>query len=348
MCGICGVLNLSPDAPAVEEAELRDMASVMAHRGPDADGFFVSAGRDVGFGFRRLSIVDLATGDQPMRNEDGSIQLVFNGEIYNHAAWRPLLEARGHVYRSHGDGEAIVHLYEEYGPDCVHHLRGMFTFAIWDARRRRLLLARDRLGVKPLYYTEGGGQLAFGSEIKALLARPGAEPRLDPEALSAYLTFAAVPAPNTLFADVRKLPPGHRLVVDEGVARVERYWAPLPDADLACRRLHTGEYVDLVERMVRESISLRMMSDVPYGAFLSGGLDSSLNVALMAEFGDRTVSTFSVAIDGDDRSNELADARRVADRYGTTHHELVIGEQDFLDYVPRLAWQQDEPLADPV
>jgi asparagine synthase (glutamine-hydrolysing) len=350
MCGICGVLNLSPTASAVDPGELREMATVMAHRGPDADGFFVSPTRDVGFGVRRLSIVDLATGDQPMTNEDGSIQLVFNGEIYNHAAWRPLLEARGHVYRSHGDGEAIVHLYEEYGPDCVHHLRGMFAFAIWDARRRRLLLARDRLGVKPLYFMERGGQLAFGSEIKALLARPGAEPRLDDDSLSAYLTFAAVPAPNTLFADIRKLPPGHRLVVDLDRAspRIERYWEPLPDADLTRRRLQTSEYVDLVETMVRESISLRMMSDVPYGAFLSGGLDSSLNVALMAEFADRTVSTFSVAIEGDDRSNELADARRVADRYGTTHHELVIGEQDFLDYVPRLAWQQDEPLADPV
>jgi asparagine synthase (glutamine-hydrolysing) len=348
MCGICGVLNLGPAAPPVADADLRAMAATMVHRGPDSDGFFLAPDRGVGFGFRRLSIVDLAGADQPMTNEDGTVQLVFNGEIYNHAHWRPRLEARGHVYRSHGDGEAIVHLYEEYGPDCVHQLRGMFAFAIWDARRRRLLLARDRLGVKPLYYTEQGGQLLFGSEIKALLAHPGCRPRLDHEALSAYLTFAATPAPNTLFAGIHKLPPGTRLVVDEGAPRLERYWEPRPDPDLVGRRLPPGEYVERLEALVRESIRLRMMSDVPYGAFLSGGLDSSLNVALMVELADRPVSTFSVAIAGDSRADELDQARRVAQRYGTQHHEVVIGEQDFLHYVPRLAWQQDEPLADPV
>jgi asparagine synthase (glutamine-hydrolysing) len=350
MCGICGVLNLAPAAPPVVEDDVRAMAGTLVHRGPDADGFFFSPGHEVGFGFRRLSIVDLATGDQPMSNEDGSIRLVFNGEIYNHADWRPILEARGHTYRSHCDAEAVIHLYEEYGPDCVDHLRGMFAFAIWDARRRRLLLARDRLGVKPLYYAERDRRLLFGSEIKALLAHPAVAPRLDDEALSAYLTFAAVPAPNTLFEGIRKLPPGHRLVVDvdAGARRLERYWEPSPDPELVGRRLATEEYVDRLEALVRRSIGLRMMSDVPYGAFLSGGLDSSLNVALMVEVADRPVSTFSVAIEGDARADELAEARRVAERYGTRHHEVVIGEQAFLDYFPRLVWHQDEPLADPV
>ncbi len=350
MCGICGVLGLGPDGPTVAADEVRAMAATLAHRGPDAEGWYVSPDARLGLGFRRLSIVDLATGDQPMSNEDGSVWLVFNGEIYNHADHRPTLEARGHVYRSRADSEAIIHLYEEYGPDCVHHLRGMFAFALWDARTRRLLLARDRVGIKPLYYTRVGRRLLFGSEIKALLANDAVERRLDETALSLYLTFAATPAPHTLFEGIRKLAPGHRLIVDaeSGAETLERYWEPLPDPDWQGARRTPGEYVERLEQLVRESIGLRMMSDVPYGAFLSGGLDSSLNVALMAELADRTVSTFSVAIRGDARSNELAQARAVAERYGTQHHEVEIGEQDFLDYMPRLVWHQDEPLADPV
>jgi asparagine synthase (glutamine-hydrolysing) len=285
-----------------------------------------------------------------MANEDGSLWLVFNGEIYNHADHRPSLEARGHVYCSRADSEAILHLYEEHGPDCVHHLRGMFAFALWDARTRRLLLARDRLGVKPLYYAPRPGEFLFASEIKALLAHPRVERRLNDRALSLYLTFAATPAPETLFGGIQKLAPGHRLIVDAdtGEQTLERYWQPLPDpVEAACQRA-PEEYVERLERLVRESIRLRMMSDVPYGAFLSGGLDSSLNVALMAELADRPVSTFSVAIEDDARSDELAHARRVAARYGTRHHEVVIGQRDFLSYLPHLAWQQDEPLADPV
>ena len=306
----------------------------------------------MGMGFRRLSIVDLTTGDQPMSNEDGSIWLIFNGEIYNHAEYRARLEALGHRYRSRGDGEVILHLYEEYGPDCVDYLRGMFAFALWDSRRRRLLLARDRVGIKPLYFAVTSEALLFGSEIKALFAHPraGLSPRLNDEALSLYLTFAAVPPPQTLFAGVEKLPAGHRLIVDadSGERTLERYWEPLPDAELASVTLADEEYVDRVEALVRESIGLHMMSDVPYGAFLSGGVDSSLNVALMAELADRPVATFSVAIEGDGASDELLFARAIAQRYGTQHHEVTIGERDFLDYMPRLVWHQDEPLADPV
>ncbi|HEX8966683.1 MAG TPA: asparagine synthase (glutamine-hydrolyzing) [Chloroflexota bacterium] len=350
MCGICGVLNLSPSADAVQEPTLRSMADTLRHRGPDDDGYFVSPDGQVGFGFRRLSIVDLATGDQPMANEDESVWLVFNGEIYNHAALRPGLESRGHHFRSRCDAEVILHLYEEFGPECVQHLRGMFAFAVWDSRRRRLLLARDRIGVKPVYFAALPHTLLFGSEIKALFSHPALAPRLDEVALSLYLTFAATPAPRTLFEGVQKLPPGHRLIVDAdtGQQRLERYWQPLPAASEQGRRRHPEEYVEGLETLVRESIGLRMMSDVPYGAFLSGGVDSSLNVALMAELADRPVSTFSVAIEGDADSDEFAFAREVAQRYGTQHHEVVIGERDFVDYLPELVWHQDEPLADPV
>src|SRR5438067_4749706 len=231
MCGICGALTFGQSADAVEERTLRAMADTLRHRGPDADGYFLAADGRVGFGFRRLSIVDLATGDQPMSNEDETVWLVFNGEIYNHADHRPSLEARGHRFRSRCDAEVIVHLYEEYGPDCVHHLRGMFAFALWDSRRRRLLLARDRIGVKPLYFAALPHALLFGSEIKALFGHPALAPRLNEDALSLYLTFAATPAPRTLFEGVEKLPPGHLLIVDaaSGERSLERYWEPLPE-----------------------------------------------------------------------------------------------------------------------
>jgi asparagine synthase (glutamine-hydrolysing) len=352
MCGICGVVAFGDAAPAVEEPTLRAMADPLAHRGPDSDGYYVAPDQKVGLAFRRLSIVDLTTdGDQPMSNEDGSLWLVFNGEIYNHADHRPTLEARGHRFASRCDAEVILHLYEEYGPECIHHLRGMFAFALWDSRRRIVLLARDRIGVKPLYFAALPGLFLFGSEIKSLFGHPSLNPRLNEAALPLYLTFASVPAPQTLFEQVHKLPPGHRLIVDVGTGQrsLECYWRPLPDTDeLSHGRRPAEEYVELVEQRVRESIRLRMMSDVPYGAFLSGGVDSSLNVALMAELADRPVSTFSVAIEGDQASDELGFARRIAERYGTRHREVIIGERDFLHYLPRLVWQQDEPLADPV
>ncbi|HLZ28950.1 MAG TPA: asparagine synthase (glutamine-hydrolyzing) [Chloroflexota bacterium] len=350
MCGICGVVTFGSRAQEIDEPTLRAMASTMRHRGPDDNGYYVSPDHHLGFGFRRLSIVDLNTGEQPMSNEDDSIWLIYNGEIYNHADHRPGLEARGHRFRSHCDAEVVLHLYEEYGPDCVHHLRGMFAFALWDSRRRRLLLVRDRIGVKPLYFAALNNALLFGSEIKALFGHPALKPRLNEAALALYLTFAATPAPGTLFEGVQKLPPGHRLIVDadSGQRTLERYWQPLPDPDVLSNRLRPEEYVERLEALVRESIGLRLMSDVPYGAFLSGGVDSSLNVALMAELADRPVSTFSVAIEGDAASDELGFARAVAERYGTDHHEVFVNDQDFLDYLPQLVWHQDEPLADPV
>jgi asparagine synthase (glutamine-hydrolysing) len=349
MCGICGVVSFGGP---IHEPDLRAMADAIAHRGPDSDGYFVAPDGKVGLGFRRLSIVDLTTGDQPMSNEDGSLWLIFNGEIYNHAEFRSRLEARGHRYKSRSDAEVILHLYEEHGADCVDYLRGMFAFALWDSRQRRLLLARDRLGIKPLYFAVTSRALLFGSEIKALFAYPAADlsPRLNDEALSLYLTFAAVPAPQTLFHGVEKLPPGHWLIVDleSGERQLQRYWQPVPDVSTARKVRPDEEYVEQLEALVRESIGLHMMSDVPYGAFLSGGVDSSLNVALMAELADRPVNTFSVAIDGDESSDELGFARQIAQRFGTQHHEVTIGERDFVEYLPKLVWHQDEPLADPV
>src|SRR5947199_6101709 len=224
MCSICGVLNLGSSATPVAEPTLRRMATTLAHRGPDADGYFVSPDHRVGFGFRRLSIVDLATGDQPMANEDGSVWLIFNGEIYNHADHRPWLEARGHRFRSRCDAEVILHLYEEFGPDCVHHLRGMFAFAIWDASRRRLLLARDRLGVKPLYWTLAGDRLLFGSEIKALLESGLVRAEANEEALPELLSTRYLSGTETLFRGIHRLQPGHTLVFDKGHISIRRYW----------------------------------------------------------------------------------------------------------------------------
>src|SRR5579859_1923319 len=258
MCGICGVVTFGGASEPVEQPALLQMTSTLRHRGPDDDGFYVSPDRHVGLGFRRLSIVDLATGAQPMSNEDDSIWLVYNGEIYNHADYHPGLEARGHRFRSRCDAEVILHLYEEYGPDCIHYLRGMFAFALWDSRRRRLLLARDRIGVKPLYFAALPDALLFGSEIKALLAHPALSPRLSEDALSLYLTFAATPAPRTLFEGVEKLPPGHRLIVDvdTGSRRLERYWQPLPDPTELATHRQPEEYVERLEALVRESIGL--------------------------------------------------------------------------------------------
>src|SRR5258708_7305925 len=331
MCGICGVLNFGSSGTPVDEPTLRYMADTLQHRGPDADGYFVSPDHQVGFGFRRLSIVDLATGDQPMSNEDDSVWLVFNGEIYNHADHRPALEARGHRFRSQCDAEVVLHLYEEDGAGCVDHLRGMFPFPTLDRRRRQLLLPRDRIGVKPLYFAALPHKLLFGSEIKALFGHPALAPRLNEDALSLYLTFAATPAPRTLFAGVEKLPPGHRLIVDAATGRrtLERYWRPLPDPSVAGLRLDAEDYVDRLEALVRESIGLRMMSDVPYGAFLSGGVDSSLNVALMAALADRPDSTFSVAIEGDAASEAVVSARAYAERHGTVHPGVLVNAQDF-------------------
>ncbi len=352
MCGLCGVFA-PRGGPDITSGRLRAMADTIRHRGPDDDGTYVSPDGRVGFGFRRLSIVDVVGGHQPMSNEDGTIWIVFNGEIYNHAALRRELESRGHVFRTRSDTESIVHAYEEWGQECVHRLRGMFAFAIHDGRPERratatLLLARDRLGVKPLYYAQAHGVLTFASEIKAILAWGSVPREVDEEALYHYLSLSATPAPKTMFAGISKLPPGHILTVaDDGTVALCQYWEPLfPDDGVEA--MAEDEIARRLRSLLRESIRLRMMSDVPFGVFLSGGLDSSLNVALMSELMDQPVRTFSVTIAGDPASDERVHARRVADLFGARHHEVVISAQDFIETLPRLIHHQDEPLADPV
>jgi asparagine synthase (glutamine-hydrolysing) len=352
MCGICGTLAVS-DSFDASERTVRAMCDVMAHRGPDDSGmqsWSTSRGR-VTFGHRRLAIIDTSpAGHNPMCNEDGSVWITFNGEIYNHGELRRELEAKGHSYRSHADTETIVHLYEEEGSRCVERLHGMFAIAIWDRTRQELFLARDRLGVKPLYYAQLPGGLVFGSEIKALLEHPALTPELDEQAFHHYLTFVCAPAPLTMFAGIRKLAPAERMTVRvDGAAEWETYWTPMSQRTAAeVNAMGEVEQQERLLELLRESIRKRMMADVPFGVFLSGGVDSSTNVALMSELMSDPVRTFTVAFTEHEQYNELEYAREIARLYGTDHHEVVIGESDLLAFLPQMIFHQDEPIADSV
>ena len=334
MCGIVGYVGARG-----EEAIVRRMADRIVHRGPDGDGYFVD--QDVALGARRLSIIDLAGSNQPIFNEDGSIVTVFNGEIYNYRELRHLLQQKGHHLRTSGDTETLVHLYEEYGAAAVHLLRGMFGYAIWDRSRRRLLLARDRVGIKPMYYAEAGDRLVFGSEIKSILAVPGVDRRIDPDALNAYLTLQYVPSPATMMRGVRKLPAGHVLIWEDGRTRIEQYWDVVYDDDPP--PMSEGAAVDQLRGLLEESVALQRISDVEVAVLLSGGIDSTAVTALMSRSGQRTRS-FTVGFAGS-AIGETAQARRVAEHLGTEHHELLIGD-GLADVLPKLAWYQDEPVAD--
>ncbi len=424
MCGIAGSF-LFDAAARVDPAVLRAMTDALAHRGPDADGFYVDG--STGLGHRRLSIIDLQTGDQPLSNEDGSVWVVFNGEIYNFLDIRAELAGRGHVFKTGTDTEVIVHGYEEWGDDVVEHLdgmfalavwdgrarrlllardrfgtkplanedgtvwvvfngeiynfldikaelearghrfktktdtevivhgyeewgcgvierfRGMFAFALWDERARRLLLARDRLGIKPLYYsTLGGNGIVFGSEIKAVLEHPGVRREWRFDAIDAYLALQYVPTPLTIFEDVRKLPPAHRLIAEDGEVRTERYWSLTFPGDGDARR--EEEYLEELDALLHESVRLRLISDVPLGAFLSGGIDSSAVVAAMVETSDAPVLTSSVGF-SEKSFDEAGYAERVARRLGCRHYTKRV-TPDIVDLLPKLAWHLDEPFAD--
>src|SRR5437764_8008909 len=348
MCGIVGVWEYGASDGRVDTALVRRMRDVMTHRGPDAAGEMIFDGGRGGFGFRRLSIVDLSpAGNQPMRGCTDRVWLVFNGEIYNHAKLRAGLQQRGHQYSSQTDSETILHLYEERGLDFVDEIEGDFAIAIWDADRERLVLARDRAGVKPLYFCQQNGRFIFASEIKAILEYPSVTTDVNEEALYHYLTFLTTPAPQTLFAGIQKLPAGHMLVVERnGEARPTQYWDALPPAESIDRS--ETEHEQRILELLRESIEKRMMADVPFGVFLSGGVDSSANVALMAEEMSRPVDTFTVGFRDEVELNELESARQIAQRFGTNHHEVMIGEDDMLRFLPDLVFHQDEPIADPV
>jgi asparagine synthase (glutamine-hydrolysing) len=345
MCGIAGIV--AADRLRVEEiAGLTRMRDVLTHRGPDAAGAWHDD--HAALGHRRLSIVDLATGAQPLGNEDGSVWVVYNGEIYNHAELRPELEAAGHEYRTRCDTEAIVHAYEEWGDACVHRFRGMFAFAVWDSRRRRLLLARDRLGVKPLYWAVHQDRLLFGSEIKAILASGLVHARANEGAIPEMLGTRTLAGEETLFLGVQKLLPGHTLAFENGRVRIRQYWdVPVPDeTDDRQPQSDTGTWVRRFRDLLEESVRLRLMADVPLGMFLSGGLDSSAIAAVMARQIDRPLQTFSVAF-GERAFSELEWSRQVAQAIGADAHEVVIGPDDFFGALPRLVWHEDEPIAHP-
>jgi asparagine synthase (glutamine-hydrolysing) len=353
MCGICGVWEYGAASGRVERALVERMRDEMTHRGPDDAGAEILDGGRLGFGFRRLSIIDLShAGHQPMRGCDGrGVWLVFNGEIYNHAHLRAGLESRGHEYKSRTDSETIIHLYEERGLDFVNEIEGDFAVALWDSERGRLVLARDRVGVKPLYFTSAGGRLIFASEIKAILAHPSVTAEVDEESLYHYLSFLTTPAPRTLFRGVEKIPAGHFVVAGrDGSVETTRYWDALPPQVPAngSRAPREEEVRAEILRLLRESIKKRMMSDVPFGVFLSGGVDSSANVALMAEQMSRPVETFTVAYRDNEELNELVPARETARRFATNHHEIIIGDREMRSFLPELVFHQDEPIADPV
>ena len=344
MCGICGVLELR--GGRFREEDLQAMSNTLLHRGPDDQGKLLAG--PLAFGFRRLSIVDLAGGHQPMTNEDGTLWIVFNGEIYNHRELRPALEQRGHRYATNSDTETILHLYEEYGEDCVHHLRGMFAFAIWDTRRKQLFCARDRLGIKPFYYAIVGNRFAFASEVKALFEIPSFQPRLNRRVLPEFFTFGYISSDETLFEGVRKLLPGYRLQIDltnrDAEPQIAQYW----DLDMSPseRELSEAEYIEQFRDEFTETVRNHLMSDVPVGVFLSGGLDSSSIAAVMADLRKEPIQTFSVGY-AEDEYSELPYARQVAKHIGAEYNEVILGPEEFFASLPQLIWHEDEPLVWP-
>src|SRR6267142_3578676 len=349
MCGICGIWEYGAHDGRIDLALVESMRDEMRHRGPDDEGAALFDDGRLGLGFRRLSIIDLsAAGNQPMRGcANRQVWIVFNGEIYNHAQLRDGLEQRGHQYASHTDSETILHLYEERGLDFVQEIEGDFAIALWDANRERLVLARDRAGVKPLYFYHSGGRFIFASEIKAILQHPAVTPEVNEEALCHYLTFLTTPAPQTLFRGIQKLPAGHMLVINRnGEGRITQHWDALPPASPVVRS--EKEHQKHILELLRSSIKKRMMADVPFGVFLSGGVDTSANVALMSELMTQPVRTFTVGFHDTEALNELESARAISKRFGTDHHEVMIGREEMRKFLPELVFHQDEPIADPV
>lgn len=341
MCGICGVFSTNgherPDITGLSR-----MNSKILHRGPDDDGVFIDG--PVGLAMRRLSIIDVAGGHQPICNEDGTLWIVYNGEIYNHSALRRDLERKGHRYRTTSDTETIVHLYEEYGADCVNLLRGMFAFVIWDKRKQLLFAARDRLGIKPFYYRFVDGVFIFASEIKALLAYPGVRPEFNQSTLGEYLAFGYLSGEDTMFSHIRRLPAAHTLEVTiGGELSIRRYW-DMPQ--LTCDNRKYDEYVRSYRDLLEQCVSSHLMSDVPLGVFLSGGLDSSAVAALTTKIRGEAIQTFSVGYE-EDAYSELPYATAVARHIGSKHHEVKVSSQAFFDALPKLIWHEDEPLAWP-
>ena len=352
MCGICGIVNFSATNP-VDPRLVERMASAQAHRGPDDHGYYVE--QNVGLGHRRLSIIDLSGGKQPIFNEDGSVVVVFNGEIYNYRDLTLDLVAKGHHFATRSDTETIVHAYEEYGDQCMRDFRGMFAFAVWDRRRKRLLLVRYRLGIKPVYYYAGRDFFVFASEIKALLQHPGVPREVDHQALDLYLALRYVPGPKTMFKDIFKLQPGHWMTVDEGGMTFGKYWDFQYDSIPYGAQHSDTDLIHEFRRLLEESVRLRLIAEVPLGVFLSGGLDSSAILAMMSRItGGERVKTFSVGYEASgpaasqiEAANEFSYARQVAAQFGADHHEFRMTARDFRNAIPIMVSHLDEPMADP-
>jgi len=345
MCGIAG--QAAPaGGPGVSRAVIQRMTSMLAHRGPDDSGLYLAKDGRAGLGHRRLSIIDLAGGHQPMSNEDGSVWLVYNGEVYNFQELRAELEAKGHLFRTRSDTEVIVHLYEEDGPDCVHKLNGMFAFAVWDEKLRRLLLARDRLGIKPLYYSIHDKKISFASTVRAAAAALAEPPRLDMDALWSYLVIQYVPAPRTLLSEVRELRPGHVLTMDEKEWEERRYWSlPEPARDLAGK-----EAGDAVRELFFDSVKKRLVADVPLGAFLSGGIDSTSLVAAVKREAGEGLKTFSVDFHaelGAGCVNETRWSELASREFGADHYALTVSAADVIEALPKVLLQLDDLISDP-
>jgi asparagine synthase (glutamine-hydrolysing) len=344
MCGIAGFVTRAPNG--FPDSLIARMTDIIHHRGPDGSGYY----RDsfASLGHRRLSIIDVAGGHQPMANEDGALRITYNGEIFNHADLRPALEQAGHQYRTRCDTETILHAYEQYGPDCVTRFRGMFSFAIWDKHARTLFCARDRLGKKPFYYYWDGHLFAFASEIKALLGHPAISPRFEESLLSEYLNFGYCSGERTLFSGIRKLMPGHWLRLTPEELEIRQYWE-IPCASAApvnCPKRDHQSWIAECRTRLEDAVRTRLMSDVPLGMFLSGGVDSSAIAALLKQMSSGPVKTFAVGY-REQAFSELAYARQVAEKIGTEHHEVVIGRDDFFNALPQLIWHEDEPISWP-
>ncbi len=341
MCGICGKFEFDRETGTAEL--VKAMADTIRHRGPDDEGYYVSG--PIALGFRRLSIIDLKSGHQPLSNEDGSIWIVFNGEIYNYRELRSFLLSKGHVFKTQTDTETIVHLYEEMGPDCLQKLRGMFAFAIWDSKEKALLLARDRVGIKPLYYHVTDKALVFGSEIKAVLADPSIPVEMAPDMIDRFLTFLYLPGRETLFKGIQKLAPGHYLLVKNGQSAIRQYW------DLDFAKSYSGRNDEQTEAdllgLLRETVNLHMIADVPVGVLLSGGVDSTGVLSLAVDETDRKLSTFTVGFSGKEVADERPYARLAAEKFGAQHYEMTITAADFAAFLPKYVWHMEEPVCEP-
>ena len=337
MCGICGIFEQS--GRSVDRDLLNKMTAIISHRGPDGEGYLVDG--EVGLGHRRLSIIDVDGGAQPLGNEDGSLQIIFNGEIYNFVELRKELEDAGHRFKTRSDTEVIVHAYEEWGKDCLKRFNGMFAFALWDSKRHELFMARDHLGIKPFYYAQVGQRVLFGSEIKSLLQDPLCPRKVDIEALAELFTFRYVPSPKTLFGGIYKLPPGHWMTLSEIGIKIERFWNWVP-------RIRTNwdenALIDEYQTLLDDAVRLQLRSDVPLGLFLSSGIDSGALLAIMSKHTSKPVQAFTIGFEGGEKTNEVQGAREMAKMFGADHHVMMVAPEDYLKYYENYLWDIEEPV----